>query len=319
MAEPLIEDDRVVGVRLVDQGVEPKAVRGPVTCRAWISGPRSPWSATARSARSGSKLDEHFGLPEGHHQHDWAVGMKFVVELPEDCALKPGTVLHTLGYPEPEIFGFLYVYPDRVASLGIFVPSWFDSPVRTTYRYLQHWMQHPAIWRHLEGGTLRSWGAKSLQESGRRGEPQLVGDGFARIGEGSGSTNVLTGSGVDEAWATGVQLAEAVIELEKSGEPYSRANLERTYVARRRASWVENDARIAKKARDGFTRGVIPGLIGMALSGLSNGRFNVGGVSAVPGSGFPHTETIYANSSARRKSTRSSRSAGKTASRPTNR
>ena len=41
------------------------------------------------------------------------------------------------------------------------------------------------------------------------GEPKLVGDGYARIGEGSGSTNVLTGSGVDEAWTTGVQLAEA--------------------------------------------------------------------------------------------------------------
>jgi electron-transferring-flavoprotein dehydrogenase len=31
----------------------------------------------------------------------------------------------------------------------------------------------------------------------------LAGDGYARIGEGSGSTNVLTGSGVDEAWTTG--------------------------------------------------------------------------------------------------------------------
>jgi electron-transferring-flavoprotein dehydrogenase len=129
---------------------------------------------------------------------------------------------------------------------------------------------------------LRSWGAKSLQESGQRGEPLLAGDGFARIGEGSGSTNVLTGSGLDEAWATGVQLAEGVIELAKSGEPYSRANLERTYLARRRASWVEKDAKVAKKARDGFTRGMIPGLLGMALSGISNGRFNVGGAFRRP-------------------------------------
>ena len=59
---------------------------------------------------------------------------------------------------------------------------------------------------------MRSWGAKSLQESGRRGEPLLAGNGYARIGEGSGSTNVLTGSGVDEAWTTGSQLAEGVID-----------------------------------------------------------------------------------------------------------
>ena len=227
------------------------------------------------------------GLPEGHQNRDWAVGMKFVIDLPESCTLEPGTVFHTLGYPEPEIFGFFYVYPDRVASCGIFVPSWFQNPTRTAYRYLQHWIMHPWLWKHVAGGTLRSWGAKSIAESGRHGEPYLVGDGFARIGEGSGSTNVLTGSGLDEAWATGVQLAEGVIELAKAGEPFSRANLERTYVGRRRNSWVEKDARIAKRSRDGFTRGMIPGLLGMGLSGMSNGRFNICGAFRRPWERIP--------------------------------
>ena len=43
-----------------------------------------------------------------------------------------------------------------------------------------------------------------------------VGAILGRIGEGSGSTNVLTNSGVDEAWATGVQLGESVLELLKA-------------------------------------------------------------------------------------------------------
>ena len=276
VSEPLIEENRVVGIRLVDQGTNKDG--SPATgympgmdIRAALTvigdGPVGP---------VGQALDKHFGLPARHHQREWAVGMKMVVELPDSCTLAPGTVIHTIGYPEPEIFGFLYVYPDRVASLGIFVPSWLDSPVRTSYRYLQHWMTHPAIWRHLEGGTLRSWGAKSLQESGKRGEPFLVGDGYARIGEGSGSTNVLTGSGVDEAWATGVQLAEGVIELRRAGKPFTRENLEAAYVARRRASWVEQEANEAKQARDGFQRGVLTGLVGMGLSGMTGGKLNVG-------------------------------------------
>lgn len=294
VSEALIEDQRVLGVRLLDQGVDKQGrpadgfmpgmdVHAALTVVG--DGPIGP---------VGRQLDAHFGFPEGHHARDWAVGMKFVVDLPEDTTLRPGTVLHTLGYPEPEIFGFLYVHPERVASLGIFVPSWFDSPMRTAYRYLQHWMLHPYLWRLLKGGRLRSWGAKTLGESGRRGEPHLVGDGYARIGEGSGTTNVLTGSGVDEAWASGVQLAEAVVELVRANQPFTRENLDRTYVGRRRASWVEEEARVAEKSRDGFQHGVVRGLVSMALAGLTKGRLSLAGEPARPWERIPSLEEYYA-------------------------
>ncbi len=296
VSQALIEENKVVGVRLLDQGVDKQGrpsdgftpgmdIRAALTVVG--DGPIGP---------IGQQLDAHFGLPEGHHTREWAVGMKFVVDLPETTPLKPGTVLHTFGYPEPEIFGFLYVHPDRVASLGIFVPSWFDSPVRTAYRYLQHWLLHPYLWRQLKGSKLRSWGAKTLGESGRRGEPHLVGDGYARIGEGSGSTNVLTGSGVDEAWATGTQLAEAVIELLKGKKPFTKQNLEETYVKRRRASWVEREAVIAEKSRDGFQKGVVRGMIGMALAGLTNGHITWSGEPPPPWKHIPTLEEYYRGS-----------------------
>lgn len=287
VSEVLIENDSVAGVRLMDQGTDrqgnPESGYMPgMDIRAELTvvgdGP---------VGNAGRQLDEHFGMPEGHSKHEWAVGAKMVIDLPEDCGLTPGTVFHTFGFPEPEIFGFLYVYPGNIASAGIFVPSWFDSPVRTSYRYLQHFIQHPYLWRYLKGGTMRSWGAKSLQESGRRGEPRLAGNGFARIGEGSGSTNVLTGSGVDEAWTTGAMLAEAVLELMKAGKPFTRENLEQTYVLRRRRSWVEKEGRIAEKARDGFHRGVVTGLIGMAVAGFSGGILSIPGKPRKPGESLP--------------------------------
>jgi electron-transferring-flavoprotein dehydrogenase len=284
---------KVVGVRLLDQGVDKKGkpsdgftpgmdIHAALTVIA--DGPVGP---------IGQQLDAHFGMPDGHHTRDWAVGMKFVVDLPENTPLKPGTVLHTFGFPEPEIFGFFYVHPDRVASLGIFVPSWFDSPMRTAYRQLQHWMLHPYLWRYLKGGKLRSWGAKTLGESGRRGEPYLVGDGYARVGEGSGSTNVLTGSGVDEAWATGTQLAEAVLELLKAKKPFTKENLDETYVKSRRASWVEKEAIVAEKSRDGFQKGVVRGMIGMALAGLTNGKLTLAGDPVPPWKRIPSIEEYY--------------------------
>ena len=47
----------------------------------------------------GQAIDEQVGLPEGHAHREWALGMKFVIELPEDSPLKPGTVWHTFGFP----------------------------------------------------------------------------------------------------------------------------------------------------------------------------------------------------------------------------
>jgi len=265
VAEPLIDGDRVLGVRLADQNGEPGMdIRAALTVAG--DGPVSP---------VGRKIDEHFGTPPGFERDEWAVGSKMVIDLPDGVDLPAGTVIHTIGFPEPAIFGFFYVHPDRVASAGIFLPSWFDNPVRTSYRYLQHFIQHPYLWRFLKGGKLRSWGAKSLLEAGRRGEPFLAGNGYARIGEGSGSTNILTGSGVDEAWTTGIQLAEGVIELLRENAPFTKENLERTYVKRRRQSWVDTESRVAENARNGFQRGFVTGLFGMGVAGLTRGKVAV--------------------------------------------
>ena len=272
---PLFDGNLVVGLRLADQGVDKHGdptdgfmagmdVRAQLT----VVGD-GPVGAVGRA------IDEQLGLPDAPApHHEWALGMKMVIELPPDSPLQPGTVWHTIGYPEPEIFGFLYVHPDRLVSVGIFVPSWLDNPSRTAYRYLQHYIQHPALWKYLKDGNLRSWGAKSLEETGHRGEPFLTRDAYARIGEGSGSTNVLTGSGVDEAWTTGVQLGEAVVELLRANKPFTNENLKATYVKRRRESWVEQGAHAAENARSGFHGGVVKGLIGMALAGLTDGRIS---------------------------------------------
>lgn len=293
VSQALIEEGKVTGVRLIDQGVDkdgkPDMGYMPgmdIKARLTVVGD-GPVGAIGR------QLDNHFGLPEGHEQNDWAIGMKALVQLPEACTMEPGTVLHTIGFPEPEIFGYLYVYPDRQASLGIFVPSWFDSPTRTAYRYLQHWMQHPYIWQHIEGGELKSWGAKSLGEWGKHGEPYLVGDGYARIGECSGSTNVLTNSGVDEAWKSGSLLAESVLELLEKKAAFSKENLEETYVKKRRESWLEKDATIAMRARDGFQKGFIRGMMGTALAGMTGGKLYWPSKLKRPHERIPDIEAFY--------------------------
>jgi electron-transferring-flavoprotein dehydrogenase len=276
VSAPIFLDHGVAGLRLADQGVD----RSGAPADGFMAGMDIRAQLTVVGdgpvGAVGQQIDRKLGMPEGHAHSEWALGMKMVIELPENSPLKPGAVWHTFGFPEPEIFGFLYVHPGNLVSVGIFVPSWLADPSRTAYRYLQHYIQHPALWPYLKDGALRSWGAKSLDESGRRGEPFLAGDGYARIGEGSGSTNVLTGSGVDEAWTTGTQLAEAVVELLRAGKPFTQENLAAKYETRRRASWVEHGAREAENARNGFHDGIVKGMVGMALAGLTKGRLSLG-------------------------------------------
>ncbi|MDE3274402.1 MAG: 4Fe-4S ferredoxin [Verrucomicrobiota bacterium] len=278
VAGPIFDGERVVGVRMADQGVEKDGAQTDAYMPGMDVKARLTVVADGPVGAVGRALDERFGLPKGHARNDWGVGMKAVVQLPDSCKLEPGTIIHTLGFPEPEIFGFFYVHPNRTASMGIFVAPWQDTPVRTTYRYLQHWMQHPYIWRHIEGGTLVSWGAKSIQESGTEGEPFLCGDGFARIGEGSGTTDCLANAGVDEAWASGAMLARNVLKLLAEGRDFTKANLEGTYLAERRSSALDRRLKKATHARAGFNRSFFWGMAGEGLCGLTGGILNLGKV-----------------------------------------
>ena len=106
VSEPLMEGDAVNGIRLVDQGVGLDGAPGDGFLPGMDVHAALTVVADGPVGAVGRKLDARFGLPEGHQQREWALGMKMVVELREDSGLERGTVLHTLGFPEPEIFGF---------------------------------------------------------------------------------------------------------------------------------------------------------------------------------------------------------------------
>ncbi len=64
-------------------------------------------------------------------------------------------------------------------------------------------------------------------------------------------------------------------------------------MARRRASWVDAESRVAERARDGFTKGFIRGMIGMALAGFTGGRLAWPGQALRPHERIPSVEEYY--------------------------
>jgi electron-transferring-flavoprotein dehydrogenase len=69
--------------------------------------------------------------------------------------------------------------------------------------------------------------------------------------------------------------------------------LEQVYVKRRSASWVEQEGRIAERARDGFQRGFVTGLLGMALTSMSRGKLALGKEPLQPYKRLPTIEEYY--------------------------
>ncbi len=101
MTEALIEDGRVAGVRLADQGTdrqgnpEPGYMPGMDIRAALTVVGDGPFGAVGR------QLNQRFGMPEGHTQREWAVGMKMVVDLPESCPLDAAPCCTLSATPNP--------------------------------------------------------------------------------------------------------------------------------------------------------------------------------------------------------------------------
>ena len=106
----------------------------------------------------------------------FAIGIKELWDIPKD-RLKPGTVIHTLGYPlREEEFGgsWLYAMPDGRISIGFVVGLDYQDPLFDPHAAFQHFKRHPFISSILEGGQMVRYGAKALPEGGWNTQPRLV-------------------------------------------------------------------------------------------------------------------------------------------------
>ncbi|PKI46816.1 hypothetical protein CRG98_032813, partial [Punica granatum] len=141
-----------------------------------------------------TKLLRKFNLREkGHGQHQtYALGIKEVWEI-EEHKHKPGSVIHTLGWPlDNKTYGgsFLYHMNDRQVSLGFVVALNYGNPYLNPYEEFQKLKHHPAIKCLLDGGSVLQYGARTLNEGGFQSIPFPVFPGGAIIGCSAGFLNV---------------------------------------------------------------------------------------------------------------------------------
>ncbi|XP_068664805.1 electron transfer flavoprotein-ubiquinone oxidoreductase, mitochondrial [Aristolochia californica] len=256
-------DGKVVGIGTNDMGIAKDGTRKANYQRGVeLKGHLTLLAEGCRGSLSEKIIKDHKLREEGNGQHQtYALGIKEVWEV-EEGKHKPGTVIHTLGWPlDGKTYGgsFLYHLNNRQVAVGLVVALNYQNPYLSPYDEFQKLKQHPSIKPLLEGGTVLQYGARTLNEGGFQSIPYPVFPGGAIIGCSAGFLNVPKIKGTHTAMKSGMLAAEAAFSALKEG-----AGME-TYWTNLKKSWIWEELYKARNYRPAFEHGLFPGLAFSAL------------------------------------------------------
>jgi electron-transferring-flavoprotein dehydrogenase len=271
-ALPLIEGDRVVGVRTGDRGIDRHGnrkanyepgidVRAKVTVLA--EGPRGTLT---------KMLVEKLRLDEGRAPQVYAVGIKEVWECPRGT-LPKGRVIHTMGHPlDRDTFGgaFIYSMADDLLDIGLVVGLDYRNPRLDPHALFQQLKTHPSIAPMLKGAKILSYGAKAIPEGGIYAMPRPYVGGCLIAGDSASMLNAMRLKGIHTSMKAGMLASEVILEALASDDT-SAAFLSR-YESKFKESWAGRELWKVRNFHAGFRHGLVPGLIHSALQTISGGR-----------------------------------------------
>src|ERR1041385_3933414 len=271
-AEALIEGDTVVGVRTGDKGIDkhgnPKGNYEPgidVRAKVTILAEGSRGSLT-------KQLVKTFKLNAGKNPQVYAAGVKEIWDVPSQKSVG-GRVIHTMGWPlRPEEFGggFIYNMADGRVSIGFVIGLDYLDPRVDPHERFQQFKTHPYIRTILEGGSLFSYGAKTIPEGGYFAQPQYYFNGGVIIGDSAGFLNSMRLKGIHMAFKTGMLAAQAAFEaIESNDVSSSRLKKFEDLVEN---SWVKRELWKVRNFHQGFEHGFWAGMFHTGLQMLTGGR-----------------------------------------------
>lgn len=270
--ELLWENDRVIGVRIGDKGVDkhgnPKSNYEPgadIFAKIVVLG-EGPRGTLAKQA--GARL----GLSEGRDPQVYAAGVKELWKLPSG-RMQPGAVIHTLGYPlSPQTFGggFIYAMADDILDIGQVTGIDAKDPTTDSHNELQRLKEHPSVRAMLEGATMIRYGAKAIPEGGLFSMPRPYADGLLLVGDSAGFLNGMRLKGVHLAMKSGILAAQAIWDA-LVADRFDATQLQ-AYEAAFKTSWAYTEMHAARNFHQGFKNGLYAGMLNVGLGMVTGGR-----------------------------------------------
>ncbi len=266
------EKGKVIGAKTIDTGVDQQGNR----MENFQEGTRVEAKLTifAEGSRGSltKKLIRKFNLDEGRNPQIYSLGCKEVWSVPEGT-IAPGEVYNTMGFPASDFGafggGFIYGLKENKVALGLVIGLDYADPTFDTHNAFQVWKKHPFVAQFLKGGTIMEYGAKTLPEGGYYAVPKLFTDNALIVGDSAGLLAMPALKGIHLSVQSGMLAAQAaLVALEQND--FSEKTLQ-TYEQLMKESSIHSELYRNRNFRQGFVKGMIPGMFHFGTQLISGG------------------------------------------------
>ncbi len=262
-AETLIEDGRVVGVRIGDMGVAKDGSHKPGYTQGIDIRARITVLAEGARGHLAKPLIKQYGLDANSDPQSYSIGIKELWQVPED-RVSPGNIVHSLGWPaDSRTYGgsFLYHLTGGRIALGYVSGLDYRDPNYQPYEAFQQWKHHPTVKPLLDGGSILSAGARAIVTGGYQSLPKVEMPGAILIGCDAGLVNVPKIKGVHQAMRSGMLAAEHIASTDQV----------EGWDAKLRGSVVYSELKKVRNFKPGFKKGLWFGLINSGWETVTGG------------------------------------------------
>jgi electron-transferring-flavoprotein dehydrogenase len=271
-SEILVEDDRVVGVRTDDKGVDKNNERKANFEPGYDLKSKVVIFAEGTRGSLTKQLIGRFQLDRDRNPQTYGAGVKELWELPPG-RIAAGEVIYTMGWPlTSKEYGGAWIYggKDNIVSLGFVTGLDYPDPRLDPQRVLQEFKLHPFVRRLLEGGKMIRYGAKSLPYGGWWAVPPLAGDGWMIVGDSAGLLNSQRLKGIHLAIKSGMLAAETAFAAMQKND-FSAQQIGQ-YAQLVENSWIKEELWKVRNFHQGFEHGFWQGMLHAGLQQITGGR-----------------------------------------------
>jgi len=266
----------VIGVRTGDQGLDkdknPKANFEPgidILAKVTVFGEGARGSLT-------KQLDQKIHVFTGIHPQPFELGIKEVIQLPNDNAFEKLGYddIHFLGYPsglDIPSGGFIYKMKEHRIAIGYLVGLGYTDPTFDPYDAFIQFKQHPFVKKQLSGGTVIEQGARTVLVGGIHSLTQLAINGAILIGATAGFHHALAIKGIHTSMKSGMLAAEAcLLALQKND--FTEQTLSSIFTDRLTHSWVKKELDLGRNYAPAMAKPGIFKFMHLGSQYLSYGR-----------------------------------------------